>query len=145
MVQHIIRKLLRLQVQLSYQGVNDIVHICIEGMLELVLNCITWRLGRTHEDAFTQSKDQFSQVSISFESLRVQLSYHDTSAYISGCAGIGRQLHLLKAKYIMKDLMKVWDCDLSFPVVKDSICGRRYDLAKKSCHDQPLSCEAKMH
>ena len=28
---------------------------------------------------------------------------------------------------------------MCFPVVKDSIYGRQYDLAKKCSHDQPLS------
>ena len=76
--------------------------------------------GRTlYEDSFIQSKDQISRVSKSFKSLRAQLSYHDACVHIRGCAGIGRQLHPLKAEYMIKDLIdrrdspKVWTHSLS--------------------------------
>ena len=71
-----------------------------------------------YEDTFIQIRDQFLRSSKPFKSLRIQLSY-DASVRIRGCAGIGRQLHPLKAEYMIKDLIdrrdspKVWTHSLS--------------------------------
>ena len=79
----------------------------IEDMLEFVVNCITWRQDTLRGLFYPKQRPNFASQQIIWKLASSTIIWCQ-------CAGIGRQLHPLKAEYMIKDLMRVWDHDFCF-------------------------------